>query len=155
MENLNRLKVHFSSIKMDYPTPQAFFNQLNEMFHFTLDACANQENHKCERYFDKEQNGLIQKWEGRVFCNPPYGREIGKWIKKGFEEVQDGGGKCELVAFLIPSRTDTRYFHDYIMQASEIYFVKGRLRFDGKNPAPFPSCVVVFRSNSKPTTNNL
>jgi site-specific DNA-methyltransferase (adenine-specific) len=127
---------------MDYPTPQEFFNQLNETYHFTLDPCASKDNAKCERYYTKEQDGLKQKWEGRVFCNPPYGREIGKWIKKGFDEV--GGGNCEIAVFLIPSRTDTKYFHEYVMRAKEIYFVKSRLKFDGKNSAPFPSCIVVF-----------
>lgn len=132
----------FSSKTDQWSTPQEFFDKLNEEFHFTLDPCADSFNHKCEKYFTKEQNGLIQDWSGeKVFCNPPYGREIGKWVEKCSSE------NCEVAVMLIPARTDTRWFHDYIYNKAEIRFIKGRLKFgDQKNSAPFPSMVVIFRS---------
>ncbi len=137
--------VMFSSNTDQWSTPQWFFDELNSEFHFTLDPCADEFNHKCERYFTKEQDGLIQSWEGEiVFCNPPYGREIGNWVQKCFTEVHDGG--CVCAVMLIPARTDTQWFHKYIYRKAEIRFLKGRLKFgDSKNSAPFPSMVVIFR----------
>lgn len=125
-----------------WATPQEFFNQLNEEFHFTLDPCANDDNHKCQIYFTKKQDGLKQDWHGyRVFCNPPYGRTIGAWVKKCHDEAQKG----TLVVMLIPARTDTSYFHDYIYHKAELRFIRGRLKFgNAKCGAPFPSMVVVF-----------
>lgn len=116
---------------------------LDEEFHFTLDACATEENHKCDRYFTKEQDGLKQDWGGEVvFCNPPYS-EIDKWVEKAYRE---GHKDNTLVCLLIPARTDTKYFHNFIYQRAEIRFIKGRLRFNGsKSNAPFPSMVVIFR----------
>lgn len=137
--------VMFSSKTDQWATPQAFFDTLNDEFHFTLDPCADESNHKCERYFTREQNGLIQSWAGEtVFCNPPYGSEIKHWVKKCFDEVRNG---CPCAVMLIPARTDTTWFHQYIYRKAEVRFVKGRLKFgDSKNSAPFPSMVVVFRS---------
>lgn len=134
-------KALFSSETDLWATPQDFFNKLNEEFKFTLDPCANEENHKCEKYFTKEQDGLLQSWDNEiVFCNPPYGRDIKKWVKKASEAR---GG---VVVMLIPSRTDTAYFHDYIYNKSEIRFIRGRLKFgDAKNSAPFPSMVCIFK----------
>lgn len=137
------LKCMFSSMKLDYATPDEVFKQLDDEFHFNLDACASKENAKVSNYFDKEKNGLVQNWYGNVFVNPPYGKSISLWIKKGYEEFINGN--AEVVVFLIPSRTDTKYWHEYIMKATEIRFVKGRIKFNGKNSAPFPSAVVVFR----------
>lgn len=124
------LKVHFSSMKMDYRTPKAIYDELDQEFKFDFDPCPS--NHT----FD----GLSIEWGQRNFVNPPYGSQIKHWIKKGYEEHLKG----RLVVFLIPSRTDTIYWHEYIMKAKEIRFVKGRINFNGKGPAPFPSCVVVF-----------
>ena len=141
-------EVMFSSQTDQWATPQDFFNKLNEEFHFTLDPCADEFNHKCDRYYTKEQDGLLQSWEDEtVFCNPPYGREIGKLVQKCFLEVEDGGCKC--VVMLIPARTDTQWFHKYIYNnAAEIRFIKGRLKFgDSDNSAPFPSMVVVFKKS--------
>lgn len=137
--------VMFSSKTDQWATPQYFYDELNGEFNFTLDPCADHFNHKCEKYFTKEVNGLSQSWSGeRVFCNPPYGREIGGWVKKCYEEVLTG---CQLAVLLVPARTDTKWFHDYIYKkADEIRFIKGRLRFgDAKNSAPFPSMVVIFK----------
>lgn len=138
-------KVHFSSASVEWATPQDFFDKLNEEFHFTLDPCADDLNHKCDKYYTKEQDGLKQDWSGEiVFCNPPYGRDAPKWVRKCFDEVYAGDCKCAVM--LIPARTDTRWFHDFIYQRAEIRFVKGRLKFGESNsPAPFPSMVVVFR----------
>lgn len=136
----------FSSKTDQWATPQNFFDELNDEFHFTLDPCADEFNHKCEKYFTKEYDGLSQSWKDEVvFCNPPYGREIGAWVQKCFLEVEEGG--CECAVMLIPARTDTQWFHNYIYgKAAEIRFIKGRLKFgNSNNSAPFPSMVVVFK----------
>lgn len=137
--------IMFSSKTDDWATPQDFFDKLDAEFLFTLDACADAKNHKCQRYYTKEENGLLQGWNGeRVFCNPPYGREIGKWIEKAFKEVYTD--RCQLCVMLLPARTDTKWFHRWIYHKAEIRFVPGRIKFGGsKNSAPFPSMVVVFR----------
>lgn len=136
-------EVLFSSKSDEWATPQDLFDNLNGEFKFTMDACATAENAKCERYYTKENDGLSADWGGEsVFCNPPYS-EIGKWVKKSFYESQKDN---TTVCLLIPSRTDTRWFHDYIYNRCEIRFIKGRLRFSGaKSTAPFPSMVCVFR----------
>ena len=141
----------FSSATDNWATPQEFFNQLNEEFHFSIDACADSFNHKTERYYTIEDDGLSKGYAGEVvFCNPPYGRAIGKWVKKFFDEVNEGG--CELAVMLLPARTDTAWFHNYIYGKAEIRFVKGRIKFGGsKHNAPFPSMIVVFRSNAQST----
>lgn len=127
----------------EWATPELFFEELNREFNFTLDPCATDENHKCSTYFTKEQDGLKKSWVGyKVYCNPPYGREIGKWVEKAYNENKNGA----FVVLLLPARTDTRWFHDFIYNQHEIRFVKGRLKFnDGKQPAPFPSMVVIMR----------
>lgn len=136
-----------SSNTPEWATPQAFFDELNKEFNFTLDPCATPENAKCARYFTKEQNGLLQSWKGeRVFCNPPYGKEIAEWVRKCSEEARGGA----LVVMLIPARTDTQYFHKYIYKQHETRFIKGRLKFnDCGKPAPFPSMVVIMRCNNE------
>lgn len=138
-------KLMFSSKKQDWATPQYFFDKLNEEFHFTLDPCADDLNHKCEKYYTLEQNGLNQSWSDEVvFCNPPYGRELPKWVKKCYDETETGNCKCAVM--LIPARTDTRWFHEYIHhKACEVRFVRGRIKFEGnKYNAPFPSMIVVY-----------
>lgn len=141
----------FSSKTDDWDTPQNFFDSLNLEFSFNLDPCANTENHKCDRFFTEADDGLKQDWGGStVFCNPPYGRNMtGKWIQKAYEESQKPNTVC---VCLVPSRTDTRWFHEYVLGKSEIRFVKGRLKFGaGINPAPFPSMVVIYRSPDSDT----
>lgn len=137
-------KVLFSSKTDQWATPKEFFDKLNAEFNFDLDPCADETNHKTPRYFTKEKNGLLQDWAGsRVFCNPPYGRDIGKWVEKCFRE---GHKDDTIVVLLIPARTDTKYFHDFILNRSEVRFVPGRLKFgDAQQSAPFPSMVVIFR----------
>lgn len=136
-------KALFSSKKQNWTTPQWLFDQLNEEFDFTLDAAASDDNAKCQKYFTERENGLLRSWEGEtVFCNPPYGRELAEWVKKAYEEGQKPG---TTVVLLIPSRTETRFFHDYILGKAEIRFLKGRLKFgDAKNSAPFPSLIAVY-----------
>ena len=120
--------------------PEPFFDELNQEFGFTLDACAVPDNAKCERYYTPEQDGLSQPWDGVVWCNPPYGREVGKWVRRGLMASENGA----TVVMLLPARTDTKWFHDYIYGRAEIRFIRGRLKFGGGNSAPFPSMVVVF-----------
>ena len=133
--------VMFSSKTDLWETPQDFFDDLDWEFHFDLDVCALPKNAKCVRYYTPEEDGLAQPWEGTCWLNPPYGREIGRWVKKAADSATGGA----TVVMLLPARTDTRWFHDYIYGKAEIRFVKGRLKFGGaKNSAPFPS-MVVFR----------
>jgi site-specific DNA-methyltransferase (adenine-specific) len=142
MENI---AVMFSSKTNDWSTPQDFYDELNNEFGFTLDPCADEYNHKCNKYFTEGDDGLLQDWGGEiVFCNPPYGKAIKDWVRKAYIE---GCKPNTTVVMLIPARTDTQYFHDYIYhEAKEIRFIKGRLKFgDSKNAAPFPSMVVVYR----------
>ena len=132
----------FSSKTEEWETPQDFFDNLNAEFHFTLDVCSTHENAKCAKHYTKEQDGLSQDWTGEtVGCNPPYGREMPKWIAR-CKQHGDAGG---VAVMLIPARTDTKAFHEYIYGKAQIRFIKGRLKFGGsKNSAPFPSMVVIF-----------
>lgn len=133
-------KAMFSSASGDWETPQELFDELNKEFEFNLDACATSGNAKCHQFYTV--GSLEMPWRGFVFCNAPYGREIGKWVKKGLLESRLGS----TVVMLLPARTDTAWWHDYVMKADEIRFIRGRLKFSGhKNAAPFPSCIVVFR----------
>lgn len=138
------MNVHFSSKTNEWATPQDFFDKLNQEFGFTLDVAATDENTKVlGRYFTEKDDGLNQSWDNElVWCNPPYGRTLKNWVKKASEAT---GG---VVVMLIPARTDTSYFHDYIYKKPnvEIRFIRGRLKFGGsKNSAPFPSMIVVFK----------
>ena len=136
----------YTSNTDDWATPMYFFEELNKEFNFTLDPCASHKNHKCKKYFTIDDDGLSKDWQGNVvFVNPPYGRVIGDWVSKSYEESLK---KNTTVVMLVPARTDTRWFHDYIYNKAEVRFVKGRLKFgDGKNSAPFPSMVVIFRGD--------
>ena len=136
--------VHFSSETNEWSTPIDLYNSLDEIYNFTLDPCSTKENAKCDKFFTIEDDGLKQDWSNEiVFMNPPYGREIKDWVKKAYKESLKGA----TVVCLIPSRTDTKYWHDYIFPYShEITFLKGRLKFgNSKNSAPFPSAIIVFK----------
>ena len=140
------MKVHFSSKSNEWNTPDDLYNTLDNEFNFTLDPCTNGLNNKCNKFYTEKENGLIQDWsKDIVFMNPPYGREISQWIEKAYNESLKGGK----VVCLIPSRTDTKYWHDFIFnKASEVRFIKGRLKFgDSKNSAPFPSAIIVYDNN--------
>lgn len=137
-----------SSDKMDWATPQAFYDALDEEFCFTVDVCAEAWNAKHERFWTVQDDALSLSWDGEVcFMNPPYGREIGKWVAKAHQEAERGA----TVVALIPARTDTAYWHDHIQGKAEVRFVRGRIKFerpDGvRDPAPFPSAVIVWRSS--------
>lgn len=132
----------FTSATDLWETPQDFFGRLDAEFHFTLDACALPENAKCPRYYTPDQDGLSKPWAGTVWCNPPYGRQIGRWVEKAAQSASEGA----TVVMLLPARTDTKWFHRYIYGKAEIRFVAGRLKFGGsKNSAPFPNMVVVMQ----------
>jgi phage N-6-adenine-methyltransferase len=132
----------FSSSSDEWETPQEFFNAVNAVYRFDLDVCATHANAKCERHFTKEEDGLSQSWRGVCWMNPPYGREISLWVKKAYESSLGTG---TVVVCLLPARTDTAWWHDYVIaRAESIRFIRGRLRFSGKGPAPFPSALVVF-----------
>ena len=132
----------FTSLKDDWETPQDLFDELHNQYGFTIDVCANESNKKCKTYYDKTLDALKQKWSGVCWMNPPYGREIGKWMKKAYEESKHGA----VIVCLVPARTDTAWWHDYAANGS-IKFLRGRLKFKGaKYNAPFPSAIVVFGS---------
>lgn len=136
----------YSSATDEWETPQSYFDAVNAEFGLDLDVCATDFNRKCDRYFTKEADGLRQPWAGRCWMNPPYGKSIGAWVRKAYEESLTGS----LVVCLLPARTDTRWFHDYILGKAEIRFVKGRLKFGGsKNSAPFPSMLVIYRGEKQ------
>lgn len=146
----------FTSDKNYWETPKDFFNELNKEFNFDLDVASTHENAKTDRHFTEEDDGLNQDWIGNVFCNPPYGREISAWVEKAYKESQKEHNK--VVVLLIPARTDTRYWHDYIFgKASDIRFLKGRLKFElngeSKQSAPFPSAVIVYRKGESSWAN--
>lgn len=131
-----------SSKTAEWSTPQELFDELDNEFSFTLDPCCTHENAKCERHFTKEDNGLEKCWyDDIVFMNPPYGREISKWMQKAYMSSKNGA----TVVCLIPARTDTAWWHDYAMKG-EIRFIRGRIKFGGhKWNAPFPSAIIIFK----------
>jgi len=128
----------------EWETPQAFFHSLNREFHFGLDPCATAVNAKCNRYFTRAHDGLSKSWANSpVYVNPPYGRELAAWVKKAYNESRLSPYP---IVMLLPARTDTHWWHDYVMRADEIRFVEGRLKFGGADTsATFPSVVAVFR----------
>lgn len=134
----------FSSKNDCWETPKELFEKLDNVYHFTLDPCSTDENAKCSKHYTIKDDGLSKDWSNEiVFCNPPYNRDISKWVRKCYEE-----SKHAKIIMLIPARTDTAYFHDYIYHKANIIFIRGRLKFeiDGKplNSAPFPSMIVEF-----------
>jgi phage N-6-adenine-methyltransferase len=138
----------FTSASDEWETPQKFFDAVNAIFHCTLDVCATPSNAKCARYYTKKEDGLLRPWRGICWMNPPYGREISRWIQKAYESSLEPG---TVVVCLLPARTDTKWWHDHVMpRASIVGFIQGRLRFSGrglnvsKGGAPFPSVLVVF-----------
>lgn len=136
-------EVMFSSKSPIWETPQDLFDRLNAIHHFDIDVCAIPSNAKCEDYYTPEQDGLAQEWHGVCWCNPPYGREIGKWVEKA-------ANSSAKVVMLLPARTDTKWFHDFVLPYGKIEFLRGRLKFGNGggtvNSAPFPSMVVVFEA---------
>jgi phage N-6-adenine-methyltransferase len=136
--------LHFSSKTCEWATPPELFADLAaELGPFDLDPCATPDNAKCARYFTRTDDGLSREWTGRVFVNPPYGREIGRWVRKAWEASRS---TADVVVCLVPARVDTAWWHEYVTRG-EVRFLRGRVRFGGAaNGAPFPSAVVVFRN---------
>jgi phage N-6-adenine-methyltransferase len=145
----SRQAVHFSSATDEWATPAVLFAELQSEFKFTLDVCALPANAKCERFFSPSADGLKQQWTGVCWMNPPYGRTIGRWVQKALESASEG----VTVVCLIPARTDTSWWHEYVTKADETRFVRGRLRFgNATTGAPFPSAIVIFRARIERTT---
>ncbi len=143
--------VHFSSFRHDYETPSLLFRYWCDRLGLSpsIDVCATVANTKCVRFFTPKTNGLLQFWSGTCWMNPPYGREIGKWVAKA--SVAAFHQSATVVA-LLPARTDTKWWHDYVEPIllgtlpGQVHFLKGRVRFVGaKSSAPFPSVIVVFQ----------
>ena len=136
------MMVHYSAKTHVWETPQTFFDALDREFNFTLDVCALPDNSKCVRFFSPAEDGWVQPWRGVCWMNPPYGRVIGKWVRKAYESSLEGA----TVVCLLPARTDTKWWHEYVEDKAERRFIKGRLKFGGaKDSAPFPNVIVVFR----------
>ncbi len=147
--------VHFSSMTDSWTTPQGIYLELDSEFHFNFDPCPldlnpNESGNQLGLLDDTDANdetppksdGLEIEWGTSTFCNPPYS-QLAEWLKKAFTEWKKG----KTVVMLVPSRTDTKAWHDYAMKATEIRFVRGRLKFgDATNSAPFPSAVVIFKA---------
>ncbi len=144
---MSKMAVHYSSATNEWATPQYLYDWLDERFHFTLDPCCTRKTAKCRLYFTAAEDGLHKSWANEtVFMNPPYGREIGKWVEKAYKEALGGA----TVVCLIPARTDTKWWYKYCTKAHTIIFFTGRVKFlnDGQElpaSAPFPSCAVVFK----------
>lgn len=137
-----KTNVIFSSDKAEWSTPQWLFDQLDNEFLFQLDAAASDKNHKCETFYTKDDDALSKPWAKSTFVNPPYGRDIGKWVEKAQRECNRG----KTVVMILPARTDTQWFHRYIYHRHEVRFINGRIKFGGSNNnAPFPTMIVVMR----------
>ena len=140
-------KILLSSNRDDWETPQDLFDALHRVFGFVFDVCANDSNKKCDGFFSKSTNALTSEWkDSPCWMNPPYGRNIGNWVKKAYESSIN---HRTTVVCLLPARTDTRWWHDFCTKG-EIFYLKGRLKFsESKNSATFPSAIVVFRPSVK------
>lgn len=142
-----------SSERHDWETPPALFAELNEQFGpFDLDVAASPKNALTQDFFTVETDALTRPWHGTAYCNPPYGRVIGKWVAKAKHEAIAGHAA---VVMLLPARTDTAWWHEHVIAGgAEVQFVRGRIyfRIDGQpvGPAPFPSAIVVFRKGARP-----
>jgi len=151
----NALRVAHSSERHDWPTPREFFGEVERLFvdrfggPFELDVAADANNHKAPRWFDEAANGLAQEWRGRVWCNPPYGRQVGEWVKKAFRDSERFGA---IVAVLVPARTGARWFQDWAWKAAEVRFVRARIKFEGaEHSAPFDSALLIYNRDLTPT----
>ncbi len=134
----------YSSKTAEWETPQDVFDHYNQLFNFQLDVCASEENNKCVNFYSKDDDGLKQHWYGRNWMNPPYGRQISKWVEKAWWESLDNNA---LTVCLLPARTDTAWWQNFVLNADSVLFVRGRLKFGGQKPAPFPSAIVIFGLN--------
>jgi phage N-6-adenine-methyltransferase len=137
----------FQSTTAEWGTPRELFDRLNHEFGFDVDVCALPENAKVDRFFTPDDDGLAQEWRGVCWCNPPYGRGVGVWLRKAYQSALRGA----TVVVLIPARTDTRWWHEWVEGKATVRFLQGRLRFEGgakysvREAAPFPSAILVYR----------
>ena len=142
---LSRNKGRWHSRGSDWATPPELFKELDQEFHFTMDVCASDWNHKCKPFFTEKDDSLKQDW-GKNICwmNPPYGKILGEWMKKAYQSSLNGA----TVVCLVPAATDLEWWHEYAMKA-EIRFLRGRPRFitkEGTWQQTFsPSVIVVFK----------
>lgn len=146
----------FSSKTENWHTPKDLFNELDKEFSFDCDPCTTKENPLgCRFFYTKEQDGLKQVWFKSNFINPPYGPEIGKWLERAHKHAEYLESTS---VFLLPARTDTKWFHQYCYGKPnvELRFLKGRVKFIGveqsgykRNSAPFPSMLVIIRPQIK------
>ena len=129
-------------------TPKYLFDRISSIFNFSLDVCALPENAKCESYYTPKDDGLSNPWGGGVWCNPPYGREISSWVKKAYEESQKEYN--DFVLMLLPARTDTKWWWDWVQGKATLFFIKGRVKFGDHNVgAPFPSVLALYMKEVK------
>jgi phage N-6-adenine-methyltransferase len=140
-----RLPVYHRHKSDEWETPQELFDELDREFHFTTDLAALPHNAKCARFFSPGDDALTRHWEGVCWLNPPYGAKLRHWMKKAYDSAQAGA----IVVCLLPARTDSRWWHDYVLPYAEIRYIRGRVKFNGvSNSAPFPSVIVVFKKNT-------
>lgn len=134
----------FSSNRDDWETPLELFKQLDAIYHFDLDVCALPHNAKCDKYYTPDDDGLSKPWEGTCWMNPPYGRQIGRWMEKAYKSSLVGA----TVVCLVPSRTDTAWWHDYAMRASKITYIRGRIKFVGAKHGRHSRVQLLFLANT-------
>jgi len=147
----NTIKLFQSKNSDEWETPNNLFWELHKEFHFDLDVCASSKNNKLDNYYDLERNALNHNWSGNVWCNPPYSK-IKDFLIKAHQELKKSN--VNLIVFLTFANTDTKWFHDYVYGKSEIRFIKGRLKFKGKNKdgvvvnnsAMRPSILIIFKN---------
>lgn len=153
----NKFKTRFNTSRQDWSTPKELFNKLNKEFNFEWDLAAEQDNALCNKFYSKEQDGLKQKWEGVCWLNPPYGDKSSKmvnWIKKAYDDTQENPNL--IVVMLIPARTNTKWFANYIAQCCEVRFIIGRPKFgNAKDGLPQPLLFAVFKKSKSPTKFSL
>ena len=140
LKNMAYLTTKFASNSQEWSTPDSLFLPLHAEFNFTLDVCASKSNAKCAEFFTKEIDGLSQFWDGVCWMNPPF-NALGKWVLKAWTESQ----RNAIVVCLLPSRTNTNWWHDYAMKG-EVRFIRGRPKFGGwEHGLPQPLATVIFR----------
>ncbi len=161
-KDANGKRVFKVSGAVHWSTPQAFYNVLDREFHFTLDAAANEFNAKCPNYFTQEMDALKQKWTGRVFCNPPYGPDVDKWLQHGMRAAFSK--QAEVVVFLLPGFFELAWAQELVFHVAELRFVRGRLNFElisgesdtqpgrklVESTAPFSSMVAIYEHGRSP-----
>ena len=141
----------FNRDKVDYETPADIFDPLNKEFNFNLDVAASQHNAKVDEFFTQVEDGLVQKWEGVAWMNPPFGREMQKWVRKAYSEFLERG---TTVVALLPARTNTKWWHECIQDIAIVRFIQGQVKFNGyKRGLWMPMCIVIWNFNINKALN--